>query len=317
MRRFAYEFEAELVNIEIEIEQLERKEELTKREKEHLENLRKAHKEIFKRTYENLTPWQKVQLARHPYRPTASFYISRLFSDFQPINSDRRYPDDPSIVCGFAKYKNIEVVVAAVEKGADSRERQRRRFGMPLPEGYYKFIRALDIAESLKMPVITFVDTPGAYPGIEAEERGQALAIARAIKKMLFVKVPTVSIIIGEGGSGGAIALACANRIYILENAYYSVISPEGCASILFHDEKMAPAAAAILKLTAEDLLNLGLVHGIVKEPFGSAYRNPEQAAKNVDSVLEASLAELVGKNIDFLIEERIRFFMNMEKIRK
>lgn len=312
MKRFAFDFENELINIESEIDRLKSLKQLSKEDSQKLEELEKIYPEVYRKTYSNLTPWNRVQLARHPYRPTSLFYIKRLFKQLQEIKADRRYPDDLSIVCFIGEYKGRKVAIAGIEKGADSRERQKRRFGMPLPEGYYKFIRLLEVAERLRLPVVTFVDTPGAYPGIEAEEKGQALAIARSIRKMLFVKVPTVSFVIGEGGSGGAIALACADRIFVLENAYYSVISPEGCASILFHDEKKAPLAAELLRLTADDLLRLKLIHGIVKEPLGSAYRNPEETLRNVDETLESALQEIASKDIEELLKERHQFFLNI-----
>lgn len=317
MKRFAYDFERELVELESEIEKIQKKPSLTEEEERYLEELRKTREEIFKKTYSNLTPWQRVQLARHPQRPTTSFFIGRIFSRFTPINSDGRFPDDPAVICGIATYKGLEIAVAGIEKGSDSRERQRRRFGMPLPEGYYKFIRLLETAESLNLPVVTFVDTPGAFPGIEAEERGQALAIAKSIRKMLFVEVPTVSFIIGEGGSGGAIAMACADRIFVLENAYYSIISPEGCASILFRDEKLAPSAAAMLKLTARELKELGLIHGVVEEPYGSAARDPEKTSENIDSILSSVLQELTKKDVGQLLAERHSFFLDLKAVRR
>ncbi|MCX7831962.1 MAG: acetyl-CoA carboxylase carboxyltransferase subunit alpha [Actinobacteria bacterium] len=314
MKRFAFDFENELINLESEIDRLKSIKQLSKEDSRKLEELEKIYSEVYRKTYSNLTPWNRVQLARHPYRPTSLFYINRLFKGLQEIKADRRYPDDLSLVCFIGEYKGKKTAIAGIEKGADSRERQKRRFGMPLPEGYYKFIRLLEIAEQLKIPVITFVDTPGAYPGIEAEEKGQALAIARSIQKMLFVKVPTVSFVIGEGGSGGAIALACADRIYVLENAYYSVISPEGCASILFHDEKRAPEAAELLKLTADDLFKLKLIHGIVKEPLGSAYRHPEETLRNIDKTLENALQEISSKDVEQLLKERHQFFINIDR---
>lgn len=317
MKRFAYDFENELVNLEEEIRRLEGKDNLSPEEREHLKCLKEKLPELFSQTYGNLTPWQRVLLARHPYRPTSLFYLKRLFKEFKELKNLSGLPDDPAIICGFGYFKGLKVGVAAVEKGSDTRERQVRRFGMPLPEGYYKFIRFLETAESLQLPVITLVDTPGAFPGIEAEERGQALAIARSIQKMLSVKTRTVSVIIGEGGSGGAIALATADRVFVFENAYYSVISPEGCASILFHDEKYAPEAASALKLTAEDLYELGLIHGVIKEPEGSAYRDPNTAAKLLEEALLTALNELNKLDLERVISERFNFYLNLPKLRR
>lgn len=313
LKRFAYDFEQKLLNLELEIAKLREKEANSEGEILKLKELESEYEKLFKETYSNLTPWQRVLLARHPYRPTASFYIKKLFKDFKEINGDRRLPDDPAIICGFGIFEDMEVAVGAIEKGADTKEKQRRRFGMPLPEGYYKFIRLIKLAERFDRPIITLVDTPGAYPGLEAEERGQALAIAFAIKEMINAKVPTLSVIIGEGGSGGALAMATADRVFVFENAYYSVISPEGCASIIFHTEKEAPKAAEILKLTAEDLLSLGLIHGIVKEPLGSAYRNPEEAAENLRNTIKSSLCELVKIPKDELLKKRKEFYLKVK----
>ncbi len=310
MKKFAYDFERELVFVESEIEKLQSSESADERSRKKLEELLKKREELFYQTYSDLDPWKRVLLARHPYRPGPSYYLKKLFSEFYEINSDGRFPQDPAVICGFAFFRGREVAVAAIDKGSDLKERQRKRFGMPLPEGYYKFIRLLKIAERRQLPVVTLVDTPGAYPGMEAEERGQAFAIANSIKEMLFVKTPTVAFITGEGGSGGALAMAVADRIYVFENAYYSVISPEGCASILFHDEKRASDAARVLKLTAEELFSLGLIHGIVREPFGSAYRNPEAAVKSLADTLENALDELDKMNIEQIVYERHEFFL-------
>jgi acetyl-CoA carboxylase carboxyl transferase subunit alpha len=308
MKKFAYDFEKELVALEEKIAELETLEKLTPEQERILAELKSIYPKVFAETYSNLTPWQKVQLARHPNRPTAIFYVKRLFSNFESLNR----PYDPALACGLAEFNGIRVAIAFVEKGSNLRERQLHRFGMPGPEGYERFCQLIEVAESLRIPIITLVDTPGAYPGVEAEEKGQAAAIAKSIERMLFATVPTVAVIIGEGGSGGAIALSAADRIYIMENAYYSVISPEGCASILFRDEKMAPVAASLLKLTAQDLLSFGLVHGIIPEPLGSAARDPEKAADLLGEVLQKSLAELLTVDTDTLLKARNKFFLEM-----
>jgi acetyl-CoA carboxylase carboxyl transferase subunit alpha len=313
LKRFAYDFEQKLLNLELEIARLKEKKDLGEAEIFKLKELECEYEKLFIETYSKLTPWQKVLLARHPYRPTATFYIKELFKDFREIKGDRRLPDDPAVICGFGSFEGMEVAVAAIEKGADTKEKQKRRFGMPLPEGYYKFIRLIRLAEKLDRPIVTLVDTPGAYPGLEAEERGQALAIASSIKEMIYARVPTISVIIGEGGSGGALAMASADRVFVFENAYYSVISPEGCASILFHSEKEAPKAAEILRLTADDLLSLGLIHGVIKEPLGSAYRNPEEAAENLRMTIHSSLRELVEIPKDELLKRRIEFYLKIK----
>lgn len=235
----------------------------------------KAHK-MLTQLYAELTPWQKVQVARHPDRPKFFHYLDALFSDFMPLAGDRFFGDDQALIGGLATFNGQSVVVMGHQKGTDAESRVKHNFGMPRPEGYRKAQRLMDLAERFKLPIITFVDTAGAYPGLDAEERGQAEAIAKSIDQCLNVHVPIISVIIGEGGSGGAIAIATANTVLMLEHAVYSVISPEGCASILWRSASKAADAAQALRLTAQDLQKLGVIDKIIKEPTGGAHRSSE-----------------------------------------
>src|SRR5438067_1515630 len=225
------------------------------------------------------TPWQRVQNARHPKRPHTLDYVQRILSDFQEIHGDRLFGDDPAIVCGMARLDGQAVLVIGEQKGRDTKQKLYRNFGMPKPEGYRKALRAMQMAAKFGRPIITFLDTPGAYPGIDAEERGQAEAIARNLREMARLPVPMIPVGIGDGGSGGALALGVGNVVLMLENAVYSVISPESCAAIIYRDSGKAEQAAAALRLTAEDLLHFGLIDGIVPEPPGGAQENPDTAA--------------------------------------
>lgn len=256
--------------------------------------------------------WQRVQLARHPKRPHATDYIEKIFTDFQEIHGDRLFADDPAIICGMATFENASVMVVAEQKGRDTKQKVYRNFGMPKPEGYRKAIRCMQLAAKFNRPVITLMDTPGAYPGIDAEERGQAEAIARNLREMARLPVPVVAFCIGEGGSGGALALGVGNQVYMLENAVYSVISPESCAAIIYRDSSKAEQAAAALKLTAEDLLRLGLIDGVVPEPAGGAQEDPVSAAGNLKAVLTNSLAELKKLSSNELVQQRYSKFRRM-----
>ena len=249
---------------------------------------------LLRQTYSKLSPWQKTQVARHPDRPHFTDYVEALVEDFTPLAGDRNYGEDTAIVGGLGRLRGYSVVVIGHEKGADTEGRVKHNFGMARPEGYRKAVRLMTLAEQFGLPVITLVDTPGAYPGVGAEERGQAEAIARATAKCLDIRVPLISAIIGEGGSGGAIALASANHVIMLENAIYSVISPEGCASILWRSAEHAVEAAEALKLTAQDLLELGVIDAIVDEPLGAAHRDGTAAIGAVGDALAASLADLI-----------------------
>lgn len=264
------------------------------------------------RTYMNLSAWQKAQIARHPERPHCLDYIKAFVEDFTLLAGDRCFADDEAMVCGIGKIDGHAVVVMGQEKGNDLETRIKYNFGMAKPEGYRKAQRMLDLADKFHLPVISFVDTAGAYPGVDAEARGQAEAIAASIEKCLKVKTPIISIIIGEGGSGGAIAIATANRVLMLEHSIYSVISPEGCASILWRSGDKTKEATEALRLTAQDLKALGIVDEIIKEPMGGAHRNPQQAMQSVKEVILKHLRELENIAPDDLKKQRTEKFLNM-----
>ena len=274
--------------------------------------LEKKSEELLKDLYSNLTPWRKCQVARHPQRPHTVDYINELFSEFTPLSGDRGFAEDAAIVGGLARFNDRPVIVFGHEKGSDTNSRITRNFGMARPEGYRKAVRLMDIADRFKIPVITLIDTPGAYPGKGAEERGQAEAIARTIEKCLSVKVPLISVIIGEGGSGGAVAFATANKIIMLEHSIYSVISPEGCASILWKDSEKMREAADSLKLTAQDLLNLGIIDEIVPEPIGGAQRHKIETITRVGELLEETLCATESMSPQSLKDERRKKFLHV-----
>ncbi len=255
--------------------------------------------------YKDLTPWRKCQVARHPDRPHCKDYINALFNEYTPLAGDRNFADDHAVMGGLARLGDTPVVVIGLEKGHDTKTRIERNFGMARPEGYRKVIRLMELADNFGLPIITLVDTPGAYPGKGAEERGQSEAIARSTEKCLQVKVPLISVIIGEGGSGGAVALATANRLLMLEHSVYSVISPEGCASILWKDAEKMREAAEALRLTAQDLKQLGVADVIIAEPAGGAQRDRETAIKDVGKALKATLKELSKKKPNALVKDR------------
>ncbi|MCX7739245.1 MAG: acetyl-CoA carboxylase carboxyltransferase subunit alpha [Hydrogenothermaceae bacterium] len=279
-----------------------------------LAKLRKRFKKLARRKVETLSPWDRVLLARHPKRPHTVDYINNLITDFIELHGDRRFGDDRSIIAGFGKFEGRAVCVIGHEKGRDTKDKIERNFGMPHPEGYRKAIRVMKLAEKFRKPVITFIDTPGAYPGIGAEERGQSQAIAESIMIMGSLRVPIVATVIGEGGSGGALALGVADRIMMLENAIYSVISPEGCAAILFKSAELAPQAAESLKITAKDLLDLGIIDYIVKEPLGGAHLQPMKMYRILRKALRDRLKEIENKDIEKLMEDRHRKFYSMGK---
>ena len=262
--------------------------------------------------FASLSPWQKTLVARNPNRPYTLDYVQALFTDWTEIHGDRRYGDDPALVCGFALYKDRPVAVVGHQKGRDTKQKIYRNFGMPKPEGYRKALRVMQTAAKFGRPVIAFVDTPGAYPGVDAEERGQAEAIAYNLREMAALRTPVVVTVTGEGGSGGALAIAVGDRVNMLEYAVYSVISPEGCASILWRDSSRAEEAAQAMKITAPDLLALGLVDEIIAEPPGGAHVNPEQVFKSVDEVLSRQLRELGALSADALVEARYQKFRQM-----
>ncbi|MDG2473705.1 MAG: acetyl-CoA carboxylase carboxyltransferase subunit alpha [Paracoccaceae bacterium] len=274
--------------------------------------LEKKSKQLLKDLYGNLSPWRKCQVARHALRPHSMDYINQLFTEFTILAGDRNFSDDKAIVGGLARFNDRPLMVIGHEKGHDTNSRLFRNFGMSRPEGYRKAQRLMDMADRFKIPIVTLVDTPGAYPGKGAEERGQAEAIARTIEKCLNVKVPLVSIIIGEGGSGGAVALATANKVIMLEHSIYSVISPEGCASILWKDPEKMREAAEALKLTAQNLLELKIIDKIVPEPVGGAQRNKQEIIKNVGVVLDNVLSELEKSSSTELMKERREKFLHL-----
>ncbi|MCD6413528.1 MAG: acetyl-CoA carboxylase carboxyltransferase subunit alpha [Elusimicrobia bacterium] len=293
MEKLSPEFEKPLLKLEKRIKTLELEPEKNRKQIVALkEKLRKIRKKIFTR----LTPYQRVQLARHPLRPIYSDYLKLIFSDFTEFHGDRYFADDEAVICGFGKIDEIKCAVIGQEKGKTTSEKLRRNFGMSHPEGYRKALRIMKLAEKFRIPVITFVDTPGAYPGIGAEERGQAAAIANNLREMMTLEVPIVTSVIGEGGSGGALAIAVSNYIMMLANAIYSVISPEGCASILFRDASRASEAAAALKLTSYDLLRLGVIDEIVSEPFGGAHLAPKRQAEILKKNIKKAIAEVEEK---------------------
>jgi acetyl-CoA carboxylase carboxyl transferase subunit alpha len=256
--------------------------------------------------------WQRVQLARHPKRPHSIDYINRLIDNFQELHGDRCFGDDQSIIGGIGSFEGQSVMIIGQQKGRDTKEKLLRNFGMPKPEGYRKALRLMQVAAKFHRPIIALLDTPGAYPGIDAEERGQAEAIAYNLREMARLGSPIIAVVIGEGGSGGALGIAIANRVYMLENAYYSVISPESCAAIIWRDSGKAPEAAAALRMTATDLLQLKLIDGIVPEPPEGAQTDHDGAAEFLRVALRKSLAELSGRSPEELIEERYSKFRDM-----
>jgi acetyl-CoA carboxylase carboxyl transferase subunit alpha len=261
---------------------------------------------------ETNSAWQRVQLARHAKRPHALDYIQRLFTDFQEIHGDRRFGDDPAIVCGMGFFEGQPVMVIGQQKGRDTKQKLYRNFGMPKPEGYRKAMRVMELAAKFRRPVLTLLDTPGAYPGVDAEERGQAEAIATNLREMSRLTTPVVVVCIGEGGSGGALALGVGNRVLMLENAVYSVISPESCAAIIWRDSSKAALAAKALRLTAQDLLGYGLIDAIIPEPAEGAHANPEEAAGHLRDAFRQTLSELSGLSATELIEQRYAKFRGM-----
>ena len=267
---------------------------------------------MLKDLYKSLTPWRKCQVARHPERPHCQDYVKAMFTDFTPLAGDRNFADDHAVIGGLARFNDQPVVVIGHEKGNDTKSRIERNFGMARPEGYRKAARLLDLADRFKLPVITLVDTAGAYPGKGAEERGQSEAIARATEKCLQIGVPLISVIIGEGGSGGAVAFATANRVAMLEHSIYSVISPEGCASILWKDSEKMREAAEALRLTAQDLKQLGVTDRIIPEPLGGAHRNWSATIEAVSAEISSMLKELSGKDAKALIKDRRQKFLDL-----
>ena len=311
MIKFFLDFETEIADLEGKINELRH---LSTGKGvnilDEISNLEYKAKKILKDKYSNLSPWQRVQVARHPERPHFIDYLNDLFTDFQDLSGDRKFGEDKAIIGGIATINKRSVVVIGQEKGNDTDSRLARNFGMARPEGYRKSIRLMELADRFNMPVITFVDTAGAYPGVGAEQRGQAEAIASSIKTCLKINVPIISIIIGEGGSGGAVALATADKIIMLENSIYSVISPEGCASILWKSQGYDEIAANNLKMTAEDLKKLNVIDDIIKEPLGGAHRNPDEIKKSVKSKIHFVLDEMLKMKSSKLVSNRRKKYL-------
>ena len=288
-------FESEVKNLENELEKLKdpyNQEGLSEVDTKNISKVQNEIDDKLKEIYSNLNPWQTTQVARHEDRPKAKFFIDNLFDDFIPLSGDRLYGEDKSIIAGFGKFNNNSILVLGQEKGENLDSRIERNFGMMRPEGYRKSIRLMRLADKFNIPIVSFIDTPGAYPGVGAEERGQAEAIAKSIECCMELSVPTISIIIGEGGSGGAIALASANKVLMFQNSIYSVISPEGCATILWRDPKKTLEASKAMKLSSKDLLNLNIIDEIIPEPVGGAHRDKDLILDNV--------RESIKKNLDF-----------------
>ncbi len=315
MIRYYLEFEKPIEELELKIEELKRVSDGKDIDiSGEIKKLEKKVRDLRSDIFTSLSPWQKTLIARHPDRPYTLDYINSIMTDFVELHGDRRFADDPAIVAGIAKFQSVPVIVSGHQKGRGTKERISRNFGQPQPEGYRKALRVMKIAERFRRSVITFIDTPGAYPGIGAEERGQAEAIAANLMEMSRLKTPVISFVIGEGGSGGALALGVADRLYMLEHSCYSVISPEGCAAILWKKEGELGVsdfsrAADALKMTAQDLLSFKIIDGIIPEPHGGAHRNPEETAKNMAEYLTAALEELKTKTTGKLLEERYRRF--------
>jgi len=306
------EFEKPLIEYEEKIEKLKpfaKTDPLIQRE---IETLEKKAREVQIEICAKLTPWQRTQLARHQNRPNTQDYIAFMIHDFVELHGDRLFGDDRAILGGVGIFRNRPVVIIGHQKGKSVKERVDRNFGMPHPEGYRKALRLMKLAEKFMRPVITLIDTPGAYPGIGAEERGQSEAIARNLIEMSRLSVPVIVVVIGEGGSGGALALGVGDRILMLEHSIYSVISPEGCAAILWNNSAKAPDAAEALKMTAKDLLSLGVIDEIVPEPVGGAHKDPPQMAELLEKAIENQLVKLDGIKTDDLLEQRYQKFRKM-----
>ena len=306
------EFEKPLREVEEKIEKLAASGGTKAGVQDEIRKLRMKLAQLEHELYAKLTPWQRTQLARHPQRPSTLDYIGEIFRDFLEFHGDRSFGDDRAIVGGFARFNDRSIMVIGHQKGKTLKERMQRNFGMPNPEGYRKALRLMKMAEKFGRPIVTFIDTPGAYPGIGAEERGQADAIARNLYAMSRLSVPIISIVIGEGGSGGALALGVSDRILMLEHGVYSVISPEGCAAILWDDPAKVPDAAASLKMTAQDLVDLRIVDDVIPEPLGGAHREPKAVTDRVAKALTNQLSQLTDLSLDQLLTQRDHKYRRM-----
>ncbi len=307
------EFEKDILDIEEKIVELK---EFSKSKgidlSGEIEKLKVEYEKKLEEIYKELSPWKRVQVARHPERPYTLDYIEELCDDFVELHGDRLCSDDPAIVAGLGKIDGVKVMIIGHQKGREVEEKIYRNFGMANPEGYRKALRLMKMAERFNIPIVTLIDTPGAYPGLEAEKHGQGEAIARNLLEMAGIKVPIVATVIGEGGSGGALALGVADKVYMLENSVYSVISPEGCAAILFKDASKAPEAAENLKIVADSLLDLEIIDGIIKEPLGGAHRDPKCSAINLKEQILRSISELNELSVDVLLTNRYNKFRSM-----
>ena len=308
-------FESDIKNLEDELDKLKdpyNQSGLSEVDTQKISQIQNELDEKLKMVYANLDPWQTTMVARHEDRPKSKFFIDNLFEDFIPLSGDRFYGEDLSVLCGFAKFDGLSVLVIGQEKGEDLDSRIKRNFGMMRPEGYRKTIRLMQLADKFNIPIISFIDTPGAYPGVGAEERGQAEAIAKSIECCMKLKVPTIAIVIGEGGSGGAIALASSNKVLMLENAIYSVISPEGCATILWRDPKKMLDAAKAMKLSAKDLLELEIIDEIIPEPSGGAHRDKDLILENVRNALNKNLENFKQMSPEEIFDGRKNKFLKI-----
>ena len=308
-------FESDIKNLEDELDKLKdpyNQSGLSEVDTQKISKIQNELDEKLKMVYANLDPWQTTMVARHEDRPKSKFFIDNLFEDFIPLSGDRFYGEDLSVLCGFAKFNGLSVLVIGQEKGEDLDSRIKRNFGMMRPEGYRKTIRLMQLADKFNIPIISFIDTPGAYPGVGAEERGQAEAIAKSIECCMKLKVPTIAIVIGEGGSGGAIALASSNKVLMLENAIYSVISPEGCATILWRDPKKMLDAAKAMKLSAKDLLELEIIDEIIPEPSGGAHRDKDLILENVKNALNKNLENFKQMSPEEIFDGRKNKFLKI-----
>ena len=318
MKTTFLDFEQSIAELEAKIEELRYVQDDSAIDiSEEIQRLQKKSQALTKDLYSKLTPWQVSQVARHPQRPYTLDYVAELFTDFEELHGDRAFADDRSIVGGLARFGGQSVMIIGHQKGRDTKEKILRNFGMPRPEGYRKAMRLMHLAEKFGIPLLTFVDTPGAYPGIDAEERGQSEAIGRSLYVMAELKVPIISTVIGEGGSGGALAIAVGDVVMMLQYSTYSVISPEGCASILWKSADKAPVAAETLGITASRIKTLGLVDRIISEPLGGAHRDPAMAAQNVKKALQDALKGLAGKSTSELLGERFERLMGYGKYKE
>ncbi len=312
------DFEKPIIELEDKIEELKK---FTSKEDIDLSaeivSLTRRLERLKKEIFENLTSWQRVLLSRHPERPYTLDYIGLIMDEFVEIHGDRHFSDDKALIAGLAEMDGQKLMVMGHQKGRETTENLERNFGCAHPEGYRKAMRLMRLAEKFEIPIVTFIDTPGAYPGVGAEERGQAEAIAYNLREMAGLKVPVVVVVIGEGGSGGALGIGVGDKIFVLENAYYSVISPEGCAAILWRERSKAPAAAKALRLTAPELLELGIIDGMIKESLGGAHRNSAKTAARIKSAIKKSLQELSVLSPDELVQQRYEKYREMGEYRE